>query len=318
MLIVALSSCEKAVRLVDQTKLVISTKLVKNSGAVDVASDPELQKLVDETPEGVIFRKDLPFPKSVEVKITSSRKITGRFTQKSELEKNVKVLNGVVFTKVIQLARHDNKISYTLVNSILTEPDKEKKGESYEPVVSQVEAPSAPYDFTKTGSSCKPAVASDFRAATRAMMIGPSFDVLLIENAIAPRALWFGKKRYKIGDQLSIQDDTLPMFVAGKANGHLKLSLESLSAVNGHPCGVWTVKGEYTRKNFPDFNGTRSDESVTIDSGKLWLSLLYPVILKEEMEIIHTVSSGEQGGLIANGQCSAGLSIVREWKGISK
>ena len=124
----------------------------------------------------------------------------------------------------------------------------------------------------------------DFRIASRAQMIAPVFEDLLIEDGLAPRALWFGKKRYKVGDKLTVTDDFLPMLVGGKAKGNLKVTLESFDAVNGHPCGVFSVAGDFTRKQFPDFNGSITNEEVTIESGKLWLSLLYSLILREETD----------------------------------
>ena len=85
-----------------------------------------------------------------------------------------------------------------------------------------------------------------------------------------------------VGDQLAVSGDSLPMLVAGKGKGSLNLKLESFEAVAGHPCGVFSVSGTYSRKKFPDFEGNLTDEDVTIQSGKIWLSLIHPIVLKEE------------------------------------
>jgi hypothetical protein len=108
------------------------------------------------------------------------------------------------------------------------------------------------------------------------------------------------------------------MIVTGNAKGQLKLTLESFDAVSGHPCGVFSVTGDFARRQFPHFDGSVSNEEVTVESGKLWLSLLHPLILREETDVILTSSSGGQGGLSSSGRSSAKVSVVREWKGSSR
>ena len=190
--------------------------------------------------------------------------------------------------------------------------------EKKEPEVRQIEPPSAPFEYVKSGSTWKSAIATDFRIASRAQAIGPVFDQLLVENTLAPRTLWFGKKRYKIGDQLVVSQENLPMLVTGNAEGQLKITLESFDAVHGHPCGVFSVVGDYSRKQFPDFDGSLTNSEVTIESGKLWLSLIHPLILREETNLIVTMSSGGQGGLSRSVRSSSKASVIREWKGTSK
>jgi hypothetical protein len=77
---------------------------------------------------------------------------------------------------------------------------------------------------------------------------------------------------------------------------------------------VFSVTGDYSRKQFPDFEGNLTDQDVTIPSGKIWFSLLYPMILKEELATIQTSKSGTQGGSLKRGQGSVGISVTRAWK----
>jgi hypothetical protein len=318
-LCLALPSCEKIKDLTDKAKSSVASEIAKKAGdSPESTADPELQKLVDQTPEGAVFRKDLPFPNLVEVKITRREEVSGRFTEKSELGSQVNTLKGTI-TNVTKVARKGDRVSYTLLESSFTEPVIEGAAKkAKEPVVRQLEPPSAPFEFAKSGSTWKSAVPTDFRIASRAQTIGPHFDQILIENTLAPRPLWFGKKRYKVGDELSVSQEFLPMLVTGNAKGQLKLVLESFDAVNGHPCGVFTVTGDFARRQFPHFDGSVTNEEVTIESGKFWLSLLYPLILREETEVILTSSSGGQGGLSSSGRSSAKVSVVREWKGTAK
>jgi hypothetical protein len=311
-------SCDKVRNLAEKAKSTAASEMARKSGgAVESKPDSELQKLADQTPEGAIFRKDLPFPKKIEVKVTRREEVSGRFSERSELGSQVNTVKGTI-TNVSRLTRDGDKVSYTLLESIFTEPVIKGEDKSEKPVSKQLAPPSAPFDFVKSGSTWKSAVASDFRTASRVQMIAPVFEELLVEDGLAARALWFGKKRYNVGDKLEVKDDFLPMLVGGKAKGNLKLTLESFDAVNGHPCGVFSVSGDFSRKRFPNFSGNLADEDVTIESGKFWLSLLYPLILREETEIIKTATAGGQGGLSTNGRSSAKVSVLREWKAGAK
>lgn len=320
-LCLAMLSCDKARNMAnkaknvaDQARSAVEAEIAKQGGkSGDVQPDPELQKLVDQTPEGVIFRKDLAFPSKVEVNTTRNEEFSGRRLQKSELGTEVGVLKGT-FTTVSRLERAGDKVTYTLVQSIFTEPAAEGADDSEKPVVRELSPPSNPTAFVKSGSSWKLAVNSDFRTASLAQSIIPVFDQLLVEGTVSPRALWFAKKRLKIGDEITVSEKSLPMIVTGDAKGSLKLKLESLEAVKGHPCGVFSITGSFSRNQFPDFDGSLTDEDVTISSGRIWLSLIHPIILKEETEVIQTTRKGGQGGLTTRIQSSSKVSVIREWK----
>jgi hypothetical protein len=307
-------SCDKAKNLAAMARSAVEGEIAKQAGEPDGSkSDPELQKLVDRTPEGVIFRKDLPFPHKLEVKTTRNEEFSGRTSQRTELGNQVGVLKGT-FTNVSKLERTQDKVIYTLVQSTFTEPMTGTGSDAKKPAPKEIAPPSKPTDFVKNGSSWKLAVSTDFRTASLAQSITPVFDQLLVEGAISPRPLWFSRKRLKIGDSIAVTEQSLPMVITGNAKGKLNLKLEAFEAVGGHPCGVFGITGSFQRNQFPDFDGDLSDEDVTIESGKLWLSLLHPLILKEEAAVIQTISKGGKGGLATRSQSSSRISIVREWK----
>ncbi len=322
LLCLAAFSCDKVKSLVNKARSTVDSQAAKKSGAV--AAEEGLEKLVDRTPEGVVFRKDLPFPSKLQVKITRKEELSGRFSRKSELESQVMALKGTL-TTVTQQDRSGDKVSYTLVESIFAEPvsenaDAAKKpaaktaADAEKPAGKPTAPPSKPYQFVKSGTAWRSADGTDFRSVSLAQTISPVFDQLLVESTLAPRVLWFGKKRLKVGDTLTVSDKFLPMLITGDAKGSLKLTLTGFDSVSGHPCGVFDVTGDYSRKQFPAFDGTLTNEEVTIESGKLWLSLLYPLILKEETLIIQTISNGGRGGLATRGQGSVKVSVIREWK----
>ncbi len=313
----ATASCDKAKNLADKASSAVREQIAAKTGSDDPKKiDPELQKLVDQNADGVVFRKDLAFPKSLEVRTTRHRELSGRFYQSSAISKRSDTVKGTE-VNIFKLERSVGEVRYTLEQSSFSLPlagDANAAAQQTANPLEQVAPSTKPVTFRKNGKSWRSDDSDGFRAAVLSKTLTPVFDELLIENALAPRTLWFSKRRVKIGEELVISGDSLPMLLAGKAKGSFKLKLESIEAVGGHPCGVFSVSGDYTRKAFPDFNGNETDEDVTIQSGKIWLSLIHPVILKEELDTIQSFKSGGQGGAFERGQGTVKVSIKRDWK----
>ena len=308
----ALFSCEKIKNLTSKAASSVTSKDAKTP------IDPALMKLVDQTPEGVIFRKDLPFPSNISVTVTHKAVMSGQYSEKSELGRQTNAVRGTS-TTITKLERANDKVTYSLIKSNFEKPlTKEEVTKNKAPEITETTPPTKePYVFVKSGAKWKPANATDFRIAALAQGICPVFDQLLSDNGLAPPAQWFGKHRIKIGDTLTINDNNLAMFFAGSAAGALKLTLESISEVSGHPCGVFAITGRYSRKNFVDFQGNFSSEDVTIQSGKIWLSLLSPLVLRMETDTISTQRGGSPGGLVTGIQGSVNASTVLDWKNVS-
>jgi hypothetical protein len=320
LLALPLASCEKAKILAEKATSTVKEQIAaKTGGGKDSKVDPELRKLVDQTPEGVIFRKDLPFPTRIEIKTTRCEEWTGRFYQTSAIEHRAEPIKGTRLT-VTKLERAGDEVRHTLEQTGFTVPSPDdpagEKQTQADPLAAI--APSNHSNtFRKSGETWTADASGGFRSAALAKELSPVLGQLLIETALAPRSLWFsGKKRFKQGDQVVVTGDLLPMLLAGEATGTLNLKLESFEPVDGHPCGVFLVSGDFRRKQFPDFAGTFTDEDVTIQSGKLWLSLIHPVILREELDTIQTVRYGTPGGQNSRSQGSIKVSVKRQWKAL--
>ena len=312
-----LFSCEKAKNLADQAKSAVEDKISGKAGATKATQpDPELQKLVDQAPDGVIFRKDLPFPKNVDVRTTVRQEIVGRTIQSSAIDTHSEETKGIK-TVITKLERTGDQVRYTLEQSTFTAPPVEgaeaAKGGTADPLA-RMNPMSKPTTYQKIGKIWQPSSTGGFRTAALAKLLSPVFDQLLIENALAPRTLWFGKRRFKAGDKILVNGSTLPMLLVGNATGSFNLTFEKSEAVEGHPCGVFSVTGNFNRKQFLDFEGDVLDQDASIESGKIWLSLLYPIVLKQELDTIQTTSSGGNGGSSERRQGKVKLSLIREWK----
>jgi len=313
----AVVSCDKAKKLADQAKAAVENKISgKTASSKEGKPDAALQKLVDQTPEGVIFRKDLPFPNHIEVLTTLREEMAGRFYQASAIERHAEDMKG---TKVVvtKLERAGDQVRYSLEQSSFTSPlpdgAEAPKGAATDPL-KQVAPAGKPMIYRKSGKGWQGSGSDGFRAAALSKQLSPVFDLLLVENALAPRTLWFGKRRFKAGDKVPVAESSLPILLSGKATGSFNLAFEKTEAVDGHPCGVFSVTGDFSRKQFPDFEGTLTDQDVTIESGKIWLSLLYPIILRQELDTIQTTKSGGQGGNAERGQGKVKVTLERAWK----
>lgn len=316
-----LISCDKIDGLVKLASNAVSKELKDKVGANAPAgaSNPE-HALVDQTPQGVVFRKDLPFPDAIILKSTVKREISGRFFHTSELGKNVENVKGTELT-VAEIERTGDTLRYVLRESSFTLPVMEKTKDGKEQPqkvknpLQHVPPSTDPVLFRKTGQTWKvDGENKNFRDMVLNQQLSPVFDQLLIDHALAPRPLWFSKTPIKIGDEINVSGAAIPMLIAGEAKGSLQLKFVAIEDVHGQPCGVFTIKGDYVRIKCPSFHGQLMDEEVTVEDGKLWLSMVYPMVLKEELNTIQTFKPAGDGGLVGRGQGVIKISAVREWK----
>lgn len=312
------ASCDKAKDLAEQATSTVKERIneaVSEGG--DTQSDPELLQLVDQTDEGVIFRKDLPFPARIEVNTSSNSKLNLRLFEASAIERRTVTLNGVM-ESTDKSERSGDHVRFTQGEMRITDPDA-KDSEGKPKVISEnpfkpLIGSEAPREFHRRDGKWSADEGGGFAAVAVSKEIAPRLDVLLQEHGLAPRPQWFAKRRVKIGEEIVLTGQPLSMLVSGDATGTLHLKLESIGAVAGHPCGVFTVSGNYSRQQFPSFNGGFTDEDVTIESGKVWLSLIHPLVLKWEMDTIQSFKTGDKGGQRTQGQGSSKITISREWK----
>jgi len=316
--VVPLSSCDKARNAAGKATSVVKEKIAEGLSNQGTTADPELQKSVDQTAEGVVFRKDLPFPPRIEIRTTRRRTIECRLLSQSLLEKRTESVSGTEI-RIFKIERASHHVRYTQEQSTFSVPSKDP-AKNEDQIIANPLDPSVPItrpiEFRKKDGKWKGYASGDFRATVIAKQISPVFDRLLADHAAAPRPLWFSKRRFKPGDRIDVSGDTLPMLMEGAKKGNITLVLEKIEAVDGHPCVVFQVSGDYKREDFPHFDGTVADEDVTVSSGKMWFSLLYPIILREELDTIQTFSTGPGGTAVTQGRGSVKISVTRSWKSI--
>jgi hypothetical protein len=327
LLFAGLCSCDKAKQAVDAAR-------VKMGGVTDPGAPadpggevaPNLASQVDSAAEGVRFRRDLPFPVSLGVRVIERQTFKNvRIFRESELGREALSYTGTWET-VGSIESSGNRVALSLEKS--GEVLEIQKGEE------QVAAP-APADGNK------PVVAPPSVAGARVEFeLGPDgwrkpagkglveFGNLLIEQSLLPvlpdmlvgdgilaRTQWFSSTRRWIGgDKFVLEGESLALLFPGKSTGKVTLTYEAAEALEGHPCGRFAVEGDVALKSMVSMSGESSDSEITINSGKVWCSLIYPLILREEYQTVQTMNRGSGKGPKMRVQGAIDTVIARQWK----
>lgn len=376
-------SCGKIRDLASKAKRSAETKVAEVIGSAKSARapvDPLLQALVDQTPEGAIFRKDLPFPEQLQVKV--ERRLTfdsARFFAKSALGNQALTISGTRFFTAL-FERAGERVALTMESAGFAQPEvdpaKPGPGKGGAGKVTQANGLQAKLDeskevraelsqaqkaaqakagqakggqakggaaqgaadaatvatavpdeltsikdltgskavFVRQGKAWKASHSSDFKRAAWGGNIEPHAGAICINAGVLPRAYWFGKRRLKPGDTVQLTGPALPLLLGEGASGALELKLESFEASGGHPCGVFAVTGGYRVAAEPGLDGALADTEVSINSGKVWLSLIYPIVIREQLDTIQTIVTGGRSGHSSRIQGKVSLEVTREWK----
>ena len=356
-------SCDKIRDLVSQAKHTMEAKAAaKAAKSAGTQPDPLLQALVDQTPEGAVFRKDLPFPEHLQVK--EERCLTfdaARIVVKSAIGNQVAAFSGTRFFTT-RYQRAGAQLDLTMESAGFAKPEVDKleaektaksakatagkpkpdkpKTDKAKAAKSKLEqaksdqeaaaastAPAVPDELTAikelTGCKCsfvtdgkgwKAVHSNDFKLAVWGRNLEPHLAALGSAAGVLPRTYWLGQRRLKPGDSVPLSGEALALLLGEGASGSLVLTLEAFEASGGHPCGVFTVTGNYRQAAAPGPDGEVIDEDVSISSGKVWLSLVYPVVIRQQFETIQTLSTGMRSGHSTLIQGSVAVAVTRTWK----
>ncbi|MCX6879742.1 MAG: hypothetical protein NTW21_38950 [Verrucomicrobia bacterium] len=319
-------SCGKLRGLAGQVKRSAETKAaatIDASKSAGTTPDPVLQALVDQTPEGAVFRKDLPFPEQLQVKV--ERRFTfnsARVLVKSAIGNQSAVLSGTRYFTTVY-ARTGERVALTMESAGFSLPVAGKAAAAVAaPVV-----PEPPVELTRSkdlaggtisltrhGKRWQAQHVSDFKFAAWGSELEPSMGALCMDAGVLPRAYWFGPRRLKPGETVPLAGAALALLLGEGASGALGLKLESFEASGGHPCGVFSVTGDYHAAGVPGPDGEVFDQEVSISSGKVWLSLVYPVVIREQLETVQTLVSGARSSHSIRIQGAVSVAVTREWQ----
>lgn len=310
---VAVSSCDEAKSIAVKAKDAVEQQVEKVTSVVGepaAVADSDLEALVDHTPEGYLFRKNLPFPQRVKVKTVSESTFKGRSFQSSILGSETGEIDGT-FRDEVEIERNGAVGVVTHHESRFT---PRSLTEDAEPPESKVVRPGGTMRMEFRNGNWSPArdgKALDFSRA--ADMAGRGFDDLLLENGLNPRPFWFGKRRLKIGDSVTLTKSHLGMLLYSETGGRLDLKLERIEAIHGHPCGVFSVTGNVmvAKPKLSSMGSGRED--ITIESGNIWMSLLYPIVLKEDVTAVVSSRAGDSKSNLQRTHGTLHARLERKW-----
>lgn len=325
------ASCDKAQQAVDAAREkfrgVDPSAPVSPGGDVD----PDLASQVDSGAEGVRFRRDLPFPTDLSIRVversnyhdsramsssalgTQNAPISGKFERIFNLKRSSSHLN-------IQIEKAGRVIEEEAAKEAAKDPAKNKVvavvdgASEKDDEAKRLEGASIDFNYTNQGwRQPKSKGAADFSKMIWAKKLEPQLPSLMAHDGLMPRTQWFSSsRRWNGGDKFEITGDALAMLFPGKHEGKIVLTYEVSEALDGHPCGRFAVTGDISGEA-AGIDGVVSSQEISIRSGKVWCSLLYPLVLREEFETVHTTISGSDG---AKTKIQGGLDLVtsRQWK----
>lgn len=281
----------------------------------------DLSALVQRTDDGVTFRRDLDYPTDINGSIRIESKLKDmRTVIITALGREDETINEKTSTE-IDFSKSSGKFSLTTKR--LGRPLVEQKKEDGTSIKIK------PHE--KENQTLKFIVQSDQWAIRKnnqetdlalymwADSLVPAMQEILTHCGAYPRNTWFSSSRtWKPGDELTLTGHSVKLLNPFKATGRVTLRYGGEKAIDGHPCGVFTVRGEISVKEQIDFEGQKHDAEIAISKGKIWASLLHPILLREEYDTVQSISSGQHGGTQIHRQGNIHLTIQREWKPTSK
>lgn len=307
-LLAGLCSCDKAKQAVEAAK-------IKMGGVTDPGApvepggeiEPLMASQVDNAAEGVRFRRDLGFPSSLKVRVTERRTFDNvRMISTSELGNEVVTYSGT--RETVGVFDHANQrvvLSFEKAGEV-SDISKAKNEVASSEAKSHPIASAEPglagskVEFVRTARGWRiPETKGpvNFNSMIIEQNLLPSLPELLVGQGVLARTQWFSPTRRWIGgDQFVLEGASMALLFPGKSSGKVTLVYEAAEALEGHPCGRFSIQGDVSLKNDVGLGGESSDSEITINSGKVWCSLIYPLVLREEYETVQTKVQGKGRG----------------------
>jgi hypothetical protein len=283
----------------------------------DAERGRELGLLVDGTEQGFLFRRDLPFPGHVRCRVERRTTFTnGRVFIRNELGAGAAPFN-VTMEQILvaerdgaklSLAIERNRVGHPVVSSLEKGMEKGKKtglkGWKFwkDEESEKVAAPSGDVPRPKTdnrnglvegvelqfvhleGGWRFAGKGGDFRAMTAGRQIEPALGERLGSWGLVSRSPWFGERRFAEGDEVVLVGKQIALVTGTHVKkGRVTLRFEKMEMLEGHPCAVFSWSGAYD-EDAPDLEGDRRQSEVSVSEGRLWCSLLHPLVLRNEFK----------------------------------
>jgi hypothetical protein len=218
--VLGMASCDKA-------KLAVDAAREKFRGATDpdgpvkpggdVAADVVSQ--VDTAAEGVRFRRDLPFPRHVNVRVMEEFNYENMIrTKTSALGSETAGLN-TKWQQVALLERRANRVSFAIERSGVV-ADKKNDDKTAEAASADNGAmPKIDFELGPRGWRAPTRKGpTDFKLMTREKAMLPTLEASITHNGLDARKQWFSaSRRWAVGDRLVLEGDSLELSALRRA-----------------------------------------------------------------------------------------------------
>ncbi len=318
--VLGMASCDKA-------KLAVDAAREKFRGATDPGAPVKpggevatsMASQVDTAAEGVRFRRDLPFPTNVNARVMQRYTYENiRRSQSSALGSEVGGGDGN-FELVALLERRAQKMSLAIerAGEVAVQKEEGKKSEAAQATgggMPKIDFELGPHGWHAPARKGP----ADFQMMLREKALLPGLESSITQNGLGARKQWFSPtRRWAAGDRLVLEGNSLELLFGPHGTGKVTLVYEVAEPIDGHPCGRFAISGDVDVKDDVSLTGEVADRTMTIRSGKVWCSLLYPLILREELDAVFTeVARGS--GVKTRTQGAVKTVTTNDWKPVSE
>jgi hypothetical protein len=264
-------------------------------------ADPALAGLVRRSDAGLMLRKDLPLPASFKVnwersdEVTSAHRVAyGTEPGRPSEAARESIAQGKFFSKATLQRLTPERYSLNIPALAAPEPPKKGKTLPPPPVMAAGEqlAGSSVTLLRDQGAwrVAKPTGSVDFKSLNWGTNLTPHFDALLRRSNLTTSPRWLGDPLVA-GKQITLSGGDAAILLGSPAAGELVLRFEGEQSLGGHPCAVFSITGRYQTEPALHWHGGYESEEMVVESGHVYLSALYPLVLGVDLDGIVSLST---------------------------
>lgn len=311
-----------------------SVDLMAQEEQLGTEIDPALAKLVTKKGDALVFRRDLKFPPHFKVIATDVMKLKQvRVAGKSEFGEGSMALS-VRDDKVMEYEMAGRDVRFTMKENVsekiptaaerlaklkLVEEALKKKQarpETRDRIVDPLVGKAVQFNYD--GKAWKAISTREFKTMAWAKDEEERVTETLVRNGLLPRPLWFGTDPMKPGEVTKLSGESLNLIMDGIGEGDVELVLKGMEGVHGHPCAVFEVTGSYVADETENALGQTIASEATIEKGRVWCSLLFPIVLRSDMDLIVSSVTREGGKMVNRMQGPVNHHLHFEWKAVAR
>lgn len=310
----------------------VEVDLMAQEEKLSIEIDPELAKLVARDGDAFLFRRDLPSPphlKVISTMVTKFDKV--RMAGKSDFGEGTMVLS-IRNDEVMEYEMAGRAVRFTMKENsserVPTSAERIARLKEIEEAVKRKQKPPEARDrivndlvgkavqFNHNGREWKAIPTKEFKTMAWGKGLEEGVGSILVRNGLRSRPRWFGAGPMKVGAVTKLSGKNLDLVFDEVENGSVELTLKGVEGVHGHPCAVFEVSGSFTMAETTNGQGQTTTGEATIDKGRIWCSLLHPIVLRGYLDLIVTTQTREGAKLVNQMQGAMNEVFHRDWKAV--